>query len=56
MLNSFIQIRPDILSALIWMQNVCKDYPQMTQVGKESKPDAGTSIQSVIEGIERKIH
>ena len=31
------QIRPDILSGLIWVQTVCKGYQQTTQVGKELK-------------------
>ena len=29
------QIRPNILSGLIWVQTVCKNYQQMTLVGKE---------------------
>ena len=28
----WIQIRPNILSGLIWVQTVCKDYPQKTKV------------------------
>ena len=28
----WIQIRPDFLSGLIWVQTVCKDYQQMTKV------------------------
>ena len=31
----WIQIRPDILSGLKWVQTVCKDFQQMTRVGKE---------------------
>ena len=31
----WIQIRPDILSGLIWVQPVCKGYEQTTLVGKE---------------------
>ena len=31
----WIQIRPDILSGLIWIQTVCKDYLQTTLVDKE---------------------
>ena len=30
----WIQIRPDILSGLIWVQTVCKSYQQTTLVGK----------------------
>ena len=30
----WIQIRPDILSGLIWVQTVCKGYQQTTLVGK----------------------
>ena len=30
----WIQIRPDILSGLIWVQIVCKGYQQTTPVGK----------------------
>ena len=33
--NSLAQIKPDVLSGLIWFQNVCKDYQQMTLGGKE---------------------
>ena len=36
--NSLIQIRPDILSGLIWVQTVCKGYEQTTLVGKELGP------------------
>ena len=32
---NWIQIRPDILSDLIWDQSVCKCYEQTTLVGKE---------------------
>ena len=28
----WIQIRPDVLSGLIWIQTVCKGYKQMTKV------------------------
>ena len=31
----WIQIRPDILSGLIWVQTVCKSYQQTTLVGKD---------------------
>ena len=31
----WIQIRPDILSGLIWVQTVCKGYQQTTLVGIE---------------------
>ena len=31
----WIQIRPDILSGLIWVQPVCKGYEQTTLVGKQ---------------------
>ena len=33
----WIQIRPDILLGLIWVQTVCKGYQQMTLEGKELK-------------------
>ena len=33
--TAWIQIRQDILSGLIWVQTVCKDYQQRTLVGKE---------------------
>ena len=33
----WIQIRPDKLSGLIWVQTVCKSYLQTRQVGKELK-------------------
>ena len=31
----WIQIRPDILSGLVWVQTVCKGYQQMILVGIE---------------------
>ena len=31
----WIQIRPDVLSGLIWIQTVCKGYQQTTVLGKE---------------------
>ena len=31
----WIQIRPDILSGLIWVQTICNGYQQMILVGKE---------------------
>ena len=31
----WIQIRPDILSGLIWIQNVCNNYQQTTLVGNK---------------------
>ena len=31
----WIQIRPKVLSDLIWVQTVCKGYEQTTLVGKE---------------------
>ena len=33
--TNWIQIRHDILSALIWVQTVCQGYQQMTLVGKD---------------------
>ena len=33
--TDWIQIKPDILSGLIWVQTVCKGYQQTTLVGKE---------------------
>ena len=33
----WIQIRPDALSGLIWVQTVCKGYQQTTLTGKELK-------------------
>ena len=32
------QIRPDVLSGLIWVQTVCKCYQQTTPAGRELKP------------------
>ena len=31
----WIQIRPDVLSGLVWIQTVCNGYQQTTLVGKE---------------------
>ena len=33
--TDWIQIRPDILSGLIWVQSVCKGYEQKTLGGNE---------------------
>ena len=33
------QIRPNVLSALIWVQTACKGYQQATLGGKELKSD-----------------
>ena len=35
--TDWIQIRPDNLSGLIWVQSVCKGYEQRTLVGNELK-------------------
>ena len=35
--KDWIQIRPDILSGLIWVQTVCKSYQQTALEGKELK-------------------
>ena len=35
----WIQIRPDILSGLIWVQNICKGYQQMKLEGEELNMD-----------------
>ena len=32
--TDLIQIRPDVLSGLFWVQSVCKGYEQTTLVGK----------------------
>ena len=33
--TDWIQIRPDVLSGLVWVLTVCKGYQQMTLVSKE---------------------
>ena len=33
--TDWIQIRPDVLSGLIWVQSVCKGYEQTTLGGNE---------------------
>ena len=33
--TNWIQIRPDVLSGLIWVQSVCKGYEPMTLEHKE---------------------
>ena len=33
--TGLIQIRPDVSPDLIWVQNVCKSYQQMTLGGRE---------------------
>ena len=35
MSNSWIQIRPDIMSGLIWIQTVCKGYQQNAPAEKK---------------------
>ena len=37
----WIQIRPDVLSGLIWFQTVCKIYQQTTSRDKELKLEGG---------------
>ena len=37
--TDWIQIRPDILPGLIWVQTVCKSYQQMTLGDNEFKND-----------------
>ena len=37
--KDWIQIRPDVLSGLIWVQSVCKGYQQTPLVGYELKKD-----------------
>ena len=32
----WIQIRPDVMSGLMWVQTVCKGYQQTTLTGKEN--------------------
>ena len=44
----WIQIRPDILSGLIWVLTVFKRYQQTTVVGKESLLLAGGQLWSTI--------
>ena len=34
--TDWIQIRPDVLSGLIWVQSVCKCYERTTLVGNKS--------------------
>ena len=47
------QIRPNILSGLIWLQTVCQSYQQMTLVGKELSMHAQLSsgTRSLISGL-----
>ena len=33
--TDWVQIRPDVLSGLIWVQSVCKGYEQTTLVDNE---------------------
>ena len=33
--TDWVQIRPDVLSGMIWVQSVCKDYEQTTLVDNE---------------------
>ena len=47
-LTVWIQIRPDILSGLIWVQTVCKGYQQMTKVatrGERVKASSGIPLR-----------
>ena len=44
------QIRPDILSGLIWVQTVCKDYQQATPVGKELR------VHTCCIGLQRTVY
>ena len=44
--TDWVQIRPDILSGLIWVQNICKSYQQTTLGGKCSQ------IKCMLSGLE----
>ena len=44
----WIQNRPDILSCLIWVQIVCKDYLIATLAGKELKIEFHPKISCVV--------
>ena len=43
--TDWIQIRPDVLSGLIWVQTVCKGYQQATLGGKEFRVNGYKSKQ-----------
>ena len=40
----WIQIKPNEILGLIWVQTVCKDYRQTTQAGKELTGTAPISV------------
>ena len=42
--TDWIQIRPDVLSGLIWVQSVCKSYQQTTLGGKELNNKKGKHL------------
>ena len=46
----WIQIRPDILAGLIWVQTACKGYQQMTLVGKELY-NMGCNVRKPVFGV-----
>ena len=50
--TDWIQITPDILSGLIWVQTVCKGYQQTTLGGKELTVEGSGSVGRVLDGIE----
>ena len=52
--TGWIQIRPDILSGLIWVQTVCKGYQQTPLVGKKSQKlstDVGDKLRKLKQSI-----
>ena len=50
-LTDWIQIRPDVLSGLTWVQSVCKGYQATSLVGKELNRDNCKGIQNFCRGI-----
>ena len=49
----WVQIRPDILSGLVWVQTVCKGYQQTTLVGKDAVQLLCNSIRIKKKSLER---
>ena len=50
----FVQIRPDVLLSLIWVQTAYKGYRQTTLVGKEVTRISGIFFFRLLKGYNRR--
>ena len=51
----WIQVKPDNLSGLIWVQTVCKGYQQMTLIGKDTHANISRRARGLSFGLSRHL-